>query len=269
MASTNQDHLRAFFESASSDTYSTHWETLWKDGTFLPWDRGYANPALIDLLACSPPPVSDTANPSLGAPSTPWMQDTQLPSALKDDGSRARVLVPGCGKGYDLALFAAWGYDAYGLEISETAAGAAQRYLEDPGEGSLEGEYRVRDAKAGRGSTRVVTGDYFQEDWLKEVGGGERGFDIIYDNTVCQCECIVACTDWLCSSCVPSPSTSDLGGQAVLPLSFPPPACLSASSFQPINRLQLAVRHGRCLPQSTLSSSNGPARRYNTMTSTW
>jgi SAM-dependent methyltransferase len=122
---------------------------------------------------------------------------------LKDDGKRRRVLVPGCGKGYDVALFAAYGYDAYGLEVSSHAADAARKYLEEPRKGPLEGEYAVMDEKIGRGAMRVVCGDYFKDGWLGDVEGWEsdEGFDIIYDNTVSEAlhvacgMCLAACTD--------------------------------------------------------------------------
>jgi hypothetical protein len=82
--------------------------------------------------------------------------------------------------GYDLALFAAFGYDAYGLEVSAHAAAAARKYLADPGKGPLEGEYVMRDKEVGRGNMCVLEGDYFEDGWLE----GEEGFDVIYDNTV-------------------------------------------------------------------------------------
>jgi protein-L-isoaspartate O-methyltransferase len=127
---------------------------------------------------------------------------------LKDDGKRRRVLVPGCGKGYDVALFAAHGYDAYGLEVSSHAADAARKYLEEPGKGPLEGEYAVRDEKVGKGAMKVVCGDYFEDGWLGDVEGweGNEGFDIIYDNTVSKvlhmkCETYLAlCTNTMDSS---------------------------------------------------------------------
>ena len=93
--------------------------------------------------------------------------------------------MPGCGKGYDLALFAAHGYDAFGIEISENAVKAAQTYLESPGEGK-EGEYKVAVEGVGRGEAKVLLGDYFRDDdgWLEGAGGKEKGFDVIYDCTV-------------------------------------------------------------------------------------
>ncbi len=94
--------------------------------------------------------------------------------------------MPGCGRGYDVALLAAHGYDAYGLEVSSHAAEAARKYLEDPGKGPFEGEYAVANEKVGKGAMRIVCGDYFEDGWLGDVEGweGDEGFDIIYDNTV-------------------------------------------------------------------------------------
>ena len=103
------------------------------------------------------------------------------------------MLIPGCGKGYDVALFAAHGYDAYGLEVSTHAAEAARKYLEDAGKGPLEGEYSVNDEKIGRGATKIVCGDFFEDEWFKDIDGweGDEGFDIIYDITVSSIHGIV------------------------------------------------------------------------------
>jgi methyl halide transferase len=106
-----------------------------------------------------------------------------LPAPLKSDGSRRKVLVPGCGRGFDVVLFASRGYDAVGLEVSANAAEAARKYIAEPGDGPLEKEYIVKDASVGRGKTEVVEGDYFADEWRKGVAEGQ--FDIIYDNTVC------------------------------------------------------------------------------------
>ena len=190
MASQNQDRLRTQFSSLppTSNSHATGWDSLWAEGTFIPWDRGHANPALIDLLRNpSSPPNSQQANPTPGAPvSTSANTEVRLPPAIKKDGKRARALVPGCGKGYDVALLASWGYEAWGLEVSVHAARAAGAYLEEPGKGPLEGEYSVRDEGVGRGSARCVVGDYFDEGWVRDIMGerGEGVFDVIYDNTV-------------------------------------------------------------------------------------
>ncbi|KAJ4372910.1 hypothetical protein N0V83_003201 [Neocucurbitaria cava] len=200
MASQNQDRLRTHFASAPESTHNDRWDDLWKEGTFLPWDRGHANPALIDLLQHpDSPPTSPNTNPTPGAPPLDSSSSCvrYLPSAVDSNKTRRRVLIPGCGKGYDIALFAAHGYDAYGLEVSSHAADAAKRYIsgivegvegEDKDwKGPLEGEYSaaLSQHEAGCGSMEVLLGDYFSDEWLKDVEGWseDEGFDIIYDNT--------------------------------------------------------------------------------------
>lgn len=189
MATQNQDRLRTHFSSAPDSAHSNRWDDLWKEGTFLPWDRGSANPALIDVLASRDrPQTSPDPNPTAGAPPPNSVSQgyASLPAPRNSTSERrARVLIPGCGKGYDIALFAAYGYDAYGLEVSEHAVQAARKYLEDPGKGPLEGEYNVQNEELGKGSMNVLLGDFFDNAWLKEVKGweGDEGFDIIYDNT--------------------------------------------------------------------------------------
>ena len=201
MASQNQDRLRTHFAGAPEFAHNNRWDDLWKEGTFLPWDRGYANPALIDLLQHPDnPPTSPNTNPTPGTPPpNASLGDLYLPSAIKSDKTRRRVLIPGCGKGYDVALFAAHGYDAYGLEVSSHAADAAKQYIYEIAkerkeenkdkEGPLEGEYSAALSRheAGYGSMKILLGDYFSDEWLKEVEGWSdgEGFDIIYDNTVC------------------------------------------------------------------------------------
>ena len=147
------------------------WDDLWAAGTFLPWDRGTPNPALIDVL--------ETRKDLLGEPLV--------------EGHRKKVLVPGCGKGYDVYLFAACGYDAVGLEGSKHALEACEGFR-----GEVEGkeEYRVRDEKVGRGSVRFVEGDFFKSEW--EGGVADGGFDVIYDYTVSLLiprlySCVVLC----------------------------------------------------------------------------
>lgn len=173
--SQNQDRLRSHFNGYDASAHPQRWDSLWSDGTFLPWDRGHANPALIDTL--------NQPNSSLLPPS----------HRKPPHGRPARALVPGCGKGYDLALFAAHGYDAYGVEVSEHAVKAAQDYLADPGEGPLEGEYRFSHPTTVTGTTKCVLGDFFDDAWLAQIDGGlGEGFDIIYDNTVGTLEFLAA-----------------------------------------------------------------------------
>jgi hypothetical protein len=192
MANPNQDRLRTHFSNLPPSSHASGWDSLWAEGTFIPWDRGYANPALIDFLS-SPhsPPLSASPNPTPGAPAPNTIDSANgkgfgnLPNSWDArEKRRKKALVPGCGKGYDVALLASYGFDSFGLEVSEHAAELANQYLSDPGQGPLEGEYATKDERIGSGQMKCLLGDFFEDGWLKEAGG-EGGFDIIYDNTVC------------------------------------------------------------------------------------
>ena len=142
------------------------WETLWKDGEFLPWDRGIPSPALSDLL-------SDR-------------QDLiQSARVIKDAGTTQRksALVPGCGRGYDVLLLSSFGYDAYGLEVSESAVEKCFQEREKHGR-----NYAVKDISIGAGKTDFISGDFFENTWLSQVG--TRKFDLIYDYTVSIEDCL-------------------------------------------------------------------------------
>ncbi|KAJ4982904.1 thiopurine S-methyltransferase [Stagonosporopsis vannaccii] len=162
-----------------------NWHTLWAEGA-LTWDRGKPNPAFVDFLRSpSSPPTSPDANPTPGAPKPGTFEHTeeiQLPAPLKEDGTRRKALVPGCGTGYDVVLLASWGYDVFGLEISTLAVDQANAYLKDARAGAWKGEYEIKDEKVGKGSVQCLLGDYFDDAWVREADSVE-GFDIIYDHT--------------------------------------------------------------------------------------
>lgn len=190
MATQNQDRLRTHFASLEPTTAAqgSGWDALWESASFLPWDRGHANPALIDLLSATAagaaPPTSTATNPTPGAPSADAAPVVvELPQAVQA-GRRKKALVPGCGKGYDVKLLSAYGFDAYGLEVSQHAATAADEYIAGAGTGALENEYAGRDGGAGEGKAVCLVGDFFDDAWVAQTGAGEGGFDIIYDNTV-------------------------------------------------------------------------------------
>lgn len=149
-----RQRLFSHFASAKSPTeHGKQWDALWKED-WLPWDKGFPNPALVDLLSAR-------------------YQD--LPP--KFDGKRRKALVPGCGKGYDVLLLAAYGYDAYGLEVSSTALDACRK---------VEKEFAGKDVyekKVDGGSVTWLLGDFWKNESLKEVEG-EANFDLIYDYTV-------------------------------------------------------------------------------------
>ncbi|CAE7179646.1 hypothetical protein PTT_07764 [Pyrenophora teres f. teres 0-1] len=257
MTTQNQDRLRIHFSSVPDTAHNDRWDGLWKEANFLPWDRGHANPALIDLLDQRSRPLSSPdPNPSLGAP-PPNSESpgyASLLSALTSEGRRRRVLIPGCGKGYDVALFAAHGYDASGLEVSSHAADAARKYLEDPGKGPVEREYSVRDEKIGRGAMKVVSGDYFEDTWLKDVEGWDEdeGFDIIYDNTFLCALPPTLRPKWASRTASllrrPSPN-SNLSGGVLICLEFPTHKPASSGgppwSLPPLVHAELLKRPGQ------------------------
>jgi len=82
------------------------WDTRFRDGV-TPWDAGRAPAKLIQ-----------------------WLQGR----------SAARVLIPGCGTGYEVRLFAEHGHDVLAIDFSDAAIDAAQREL-----GSLSGLVKKAD----------------------------------------------------------------------------------------------------------------------------
>lgn len=147
--------------AGDTSKHSNKWSELWDKGDFLPWDRGMPNPALVDVL-------TDRQD----------LLGTCIAENAFGTQRRKRALVPGCGKGYDVLLLASFGYDAFGLEVSETAVKRCYEVQEKHGN-----EYPVRDEKAGAGKVTFMFGDFFGTDWMKNVEGDGK-LDIIYDYTV-------------------------------------------------------------------------------------
>jgi SAM-dependent methyltransferase len=162
--------LLSHFSAAKGTTeHGKKWNELYKQG-FMPWDKGFPSPALVDLLS-SPPASSSPSHPNI------------LPQAQKV-GAKKRALVPGCGKGYDVLLLAAYGYEAYGLDYSELALSEAKRIQAEKG-GE---EIYARKEGVLDGSVNWASGDFFGDEFLGQVEwdeGEERKFDLIYDYTVC------------------------------------------------------------------------------------
>lgn len=147
---------RLFAQFSSAKTTSDHaqqWDELWKQD-FLPWDKGFPNPALVDLLT---------------------KRHQELPSSYS--GQRKKALVPGCGKGYDVLLLAAFGYDAYGLEYSSVAVEACKKNEKE------HGGKEVYEKRVDGGTVTWLHGDFWKDDWLEKVDGDKK-FDLIYDYTV-------------------------------------------------------------------------------------
>ena len=95
-----------------------------------------------------------------GAGETPW-DFHGVPAALKTflkTSQAGRVLIPGCGAGYEVRAFYESAWDVTALDFSAVAVEQARSNL-----GALAG--------------RVVHGDFFMHDF------GARRFDLIYERT--------------------------------------------------------------------------------------
>ena len=171
--------LRTHFSKEPAKGHPKLWDELWAKGTFLPWDRGMSNPALVDLL-------TDRVN-ELG-PAVAVEQGER--AKMKGDmAKRKKALVPGCGKGYDVLVLAAFGYDALGVEISSSAVRACERFAEEVLQkekaGQDIGDFATKDASIGKGSVRFLTGDFYQDEWVcEDLGSDSAKYDLIYDYTV-------------------------------------------------------------------------------------
>ncbi|ODH26282.1 hypothetical protein ACO22_04703 [Paracoccidioides brasiliensis] len=166
--SLNQPKLSEHFSKFQPDNQADAWDELWKKET-TPWDRGEYNPALEDALL-----------QRQGYLGNALRSDKEvLGSGEESNGKkRKKALVPGCGRGFDVFLLAGFGYDAYGLEYSDTAVGICREEAAKVGD-----NLPVRDEQIGKGKVTFIQGDFFQNDWLEKIGVGWGGFDLIYDYT--------------------------------------------------------------------------------------
>lgn len=92
---------------------------------------------------------------------TPWDAGgipPRLAAFLRDEPPGRRVLIPGCGSGYEIAAFAKAGHDVTAIDFSSAAVERARRPL-----GPL--------------AERVVFGDFFRADFAPDA------FDLIYERT--------------------------------------------------------------------------------------
>ncbi|KAL8720856.1 MAG: hypothetical protein Q9225_002335 [Loekoesia sp. 1 TL-2023] len=153
--------LRTHFDVHTSQ-HPDRWAQLWTAGDFLPWDKGTPNPALIDLLDQRKDLIGDC-----------FVEDAEGTGTKR----RKRALVPGCGGGYDVLLLASYGYDAYGLEVSEKAI---ERCIEE--QKANGDKYPVKDEAVGAGRCMFLKGDFFEDGWSKAIAA-EGTFELIYDYT--------------------------------------------------------------------------------------
>jgi methyl halide transferase len=144
------ERLRQHFLAENSPD---RWDKLWQNN-FSPWDRGAPNPALIDII---------NQHKNLFGESSSGVTK-----------AKKRALVPGCGRGYDVMLLASFGYDAVGVDGSETAIKAAETLPREHMD-----KYPLQPGVQQRGSVTYVVGDFFSKSWQ-----GDGQFDIVYDYTV-------------------------------------------------------------------------------------
>ncbi|KAL9000571.1 MAG: hypothetical protein Q9169_000864 [Polycauliona sp. 2 TL-2023] len=158
LSSDDRSRLSTHFAVPES-SHPDRWAKLWDTGDFLPWDRGGSNPALEDLLNQKKGLIGGN------------LVETK-------DGSKKRktALVPGCGRGYDVLLLAAYGFEAYGLEVSGKAV---ERCLEEKMTNGH--KYMANVQSDAAGTSTFLQGDFFADNWSNAVPGGT--FDLIYDYT--------------------------------------------------------------------------------------
>ena len=159
-----QDTRALLLEHFKSDPNSPkRWDDLWKEGV-VPWDRAKPNPALVDILKSRKDLIGE-------------------PFVTTGSGARHRkkAFVPGCGRGYDVLLLASFGYDAVGLDGSETAITECKKLEATEGD-----KYPLQEGLDEKGSVEFLLGDFFKDDWAAgyNVLAEENGFDLIYDYTV-------------------------------------------------------------------------------------
>jgi hypothetical protein len=147
-----QRDISASKEVLDVDQYSSRWESMWSQGIAKgqAFDAGASSPSLRNLLTSG-----------------------------KIDMRGQSVLVPGCGRGYDLVTFASAGASlAVGLELSSSAVNNAQSYLN---------EIQAPDLVS---VCRLHVGDFYK--WQPESGS----FNVGYDYTFCCAMQPIQREDW-------------------------------------------------------------------------
>ncbi|KAI1760202.1 S-adenosyl-L-methionine-dependent methyltransferase [Hypoxylon sp. FL1150] len=156
--------LISHFLNRNPNEQSSGWAELWDTNQSDFWDRGKPSPALIDWIESKPEILRSTSN------------------------QRLKALVPGCGKGYDVAMLALHGFDVYGLDVSQKGIETAQAYataeLKKPSPYNFASGNDGNLSENSIGTVKFIQGDFFHRYWEKEVAGEEfQGFDLIYDYT--------------------------------------------------------------------------------------
>lgn len=143
--------LQATFSEHPFENHGEQWDALWKD-SYSPWDRGGPSLALNDLL----------------------LQHQEL---FPRRGRRLKALVPGCGRGHDVLLLSAFGYDVTGLDVSEAGLREA---AENEKKSAGDEIFAVKEGVSEKGKVTWLAGDFFGASGTLKPGE----FDLIFDYTV-------------------------------------------------------------------------------------
>ncbi|RPA93366.1 S-adenosyl-L-methionine-dependent methyltransferase [Choiromyces venosus 120613-1] len=142
---------------APIEAHDQKWADLWEGGEFLPWDKGMASPALVDLMD--------------------QQKENPIFVAHNHKSGAKTALVPGCGRGYDVLLLAQHGYHAVGVDISAKAIDDAKEWVNNE-----INKLRAAGEPLPTGRIDLIAGDFFKDDWVVELGiDPNGGFDVIYD----------------------------------------------------------------------------------------
>ena len=173
------EKLRQQFQALPPEQHIKAWDDAW-NGNLTPWDRGQSNPALVETLKektdLSGSPFKDENGKNV-------RKKVLVPGELRKSfsieeslrGNRCRII--GCGRGYDVLLFASYGFDAYGLDSSPTAVEGARKLFHEQGK---EQQYPVQNIQNGRGNVQFIVADFFKDGFLAQTHATEPGntFDI-------------------------------------------------------------------------------------------
>lgn len=163
-------NIQETFASTPFASHGERWDKYWREDN-TPWDRGGPSLALHDLLH---------QRPDLVPPSQDRDHRGNLLRGATGAVKKKTALVPGCGRGHDVLLLSAWGYDVWGLDYSEAARKSALEYQD---KAEREGLHRSVD-ELENGAITWVTGDFFKDEW-NQGAGVDGKFDLIFDYTVC------------------------------------------------------------------------------------
>jgi SAM-dependent methyltransferase len=125
------------------------------DARATPWDRGGINPQIESWVR------SGQLRPT---------QSADARSVGGDDERLTRVLVPGCGSGYEVAMLAEWGFDVTGVDFAPAATERTRN--------------RLRSLLSSPAASRVARAEVVEADVL--LYQPVALFDAIYEQT-CLC----------------------------------------------------------------------------------